>query len=182
LTIVCIDECLLVMILGRYMSISEVRRVVLVLAEPCCLAGAAVLPLGADSAALSRSNGSRASSPSNLRDPFLSTLSSPRPVVTPLLHPTPMFLSLFSLHTRGRRASPFFSSSRQPASTCSATLLGLNLCSGRPRLGCRIPLLLFPLQSTKVKARWNPSPLSIYAMLMFWSWILCSRCCVMCLE
>jgi hypothetical protein len=64
---------------------------------------------------------------------------------------SPPFLALFSPHvsTGGRRRrSP---SPRQLVTIGSAAPLGLHSCSGRPRLGCGIPLPLFPLQSMKVK-------------------------------
>ena len=52
MTIVCIVDCLLVMIFREYISISEVKEVIKCKRNPCKIGRAAVLPILAGSAAL----------------------------------------------------------------------------------------------------------------------------------
>ena len=52
MTIVCIVDCLLVMIFREYISISEVKEVIKFKRNPCKIGRAAVPPILAGSAAL----------------------------------------------------------------------------------------------------------------------------------
>ena len=52
MTIVCIVDCLLVMIFREYISISEVKEVIKLQRNPCKIGRAAVPPIMAGSAAL----------------------------------------------------------------------------------------------------------------------------------
>ena len=106
MTIVCIVDCLLVMIFREYISISEVKEVIKFKHNPYKIGKAAVPPILAGSAALWKLIRFQPIL-AGLRGSFSSTysFSGPRPNSLLLSQPTPVLLFSSLSSTRRRRSS-----------------------------------------------------------------------------